>query len=101
MNVETILGFLLEIAGGALDRSVSGGGFAEVGAGSCDPVFLGVANRPDIHGSAGGPCAFQSRFGIDQIELIREPFPSKDHTVSFDLNPFYRGDLFQVLNAFL
>ena len=69
--METILGFLLEIAGGFLYRSIAGGGFAEVGAGSGDPVFLGVANRPDIHGSAGGPCAFESRFGIDQIEFCR------------------------------
>jgi len=94
MNVETILGFLLEIAGGFLYRSIAGGGFAEVGAGSGDPVFLGVANRPDIHGSAGGPCAFQSRFGMDQIEVIRESFPSKDHTVSFDFNPSHRGAFF-------
>ncbi len=86
--------FLLEIAGGFLYCSISGGGFAEVGAGSGGPVFLGVAHRPDIHGSACGPCAFQSRFGIDQIEIFGKTLPPDDHAVSFNFNPFYFRNFF-------
>ncbi len=90
----------LEIAGGFFDLAISGGGFAEEGAGSGDPVFLGVPNRPDMDGPACGLCALESRFRIDQIESWRENLPSDDHAVSFYFNPFNFMDFSQVLDAF-
>jgi len=85
---------LLEIAGGFLDLAILGGGFAEIGPGSGDPVFLSVPDRPQINSSACGLGGSEGRLCIDKIEFGGEAFPAKDNAIPFYFYPFNFRDFF-------